>query len=206
MTGISERPKRIRNTITCTECGVQQTNIWRHMINVHHKKVKKEPAKWITSKGYVVKICPANRKDGQPCGKIIKRMRDHLKRTHRMSDKVQIRNMLGKAEPIYIEDGGAMETSIETSAATKETNEQFLLPSIEERPGNQDETEMQACQETEMPDFLITQARPNSDETKVREETPETHVNESANGWFARARHGVYTTTVQLFKSVTSSI
>ena len=104
---IEEKKKqipRIRRSIKCTECGVPQKNIWRHM-KEQHSIHKERPADIVVSpKGYIIYICPAtiNIKGYPPrkCGKVVQRLRDHLLRTHNIKNgSAKLSNLMRKAEP-----------------------------------------------------------------------------------------------------------
>ncbi|CAC5398086.1 unnamed protein product [Mytilus coruscus] len=100
------KPRRVRESMKCDECGVTTKNIWRHMINTHNKNYTKRENDAVTSGGYITYICPAPKK-GAPsrkCGKVEKRLTDHLARSHKIKrGSKRMKTMLARADAVIKE-------------------------------------------------------------------------------------------------------
>ncbi|CAC5424253.1 unnamed protein product [Mytilus coruscus] len=107
----------------CDECGVTTKNIWRHMINTHNKNYTKRENDAVTSGGYITYICPAPKK-GAPsrkCGKVEKRLTDHLARSHKIKrGSKRMKTMLARADAVIKETVVEPEKTILISESEEE--------------------------------------------------------------------------------------
>ncbi|CAC5393023.1 unnamed protein product [Mytilus coruscus] len=123
--GQTIRRRRIRKRVQCTECGVNQRNIWRHMKDKHQKTFhsKKKDNVVVTGKGYITYICPVRKKNGRrKCGKVEKRLGDHLVRYHHIPrGSTRYTNLMAKAEPIIKREEISFSTEDDSSSSKVET-------------------------------------------------------------------------------------
>ena len=91
---LSKLPDNPNKKKPCRLCGKHITNPNRHLRDVHNLNVPKPRKDLIVSeRGYIKRICPL-------CSRSLERMRDHLARTHKITEKGSLNRMMKEAKPV----------------------------------------------------------------------------------------------------------
>ena len=91
---LPELPDNPNRKKTCRICRKNITNLNRHLRDVHNINVPKPRKDLVVSElGYIKRICPL-------CSRSLERMRDHLARTHKITEKGSLNRMMKKAKPV----------------------------------------------------------------------------------------------------------
>ena len=81
----------------CHICGKSVRRLPRHSKEVHKEAMDKS-GRVKSARGYVVRSCPIR-------SKVVERMRDHIKRTHKINNKANLLSLMSQAYPITRDEG-----------------------------------------------------------------------------------------------------